>query len=148
MTALSERPLICTSAAEYDNCFLLDVIIAIIATFFAKAIITISQLSLSILHNNCDYRNDCYYCWYKIDRDNSWVLKKRVPLNISRERRGRFACLTVFQRVVEGTEGRRGYLFQNCCYTFYFKFLIITVSDTRSRGQPACHEDQEKWRCE
>jgi hypothetical protein len=35
--------------AKYDYRFLLDVIIAIIATFFAKAIIAISQLSLSIL---------------------------------------------------------------------------------------------------
>ncbi len=34
--------------AKYDNRFLLDVIIAIIATFFAKVIITISRLSLSI----------------------------------------------------------------------------------------------------
>jgi hypothetical protein len=34
--------------AKYDYCFLWDVIIAIIATFFAKAIIDISQLSLSI----------------------------------------------------------------------------------------------------
>ncbi len=34
--------------AKYDYRFLLDVIIAIIATFFAKAIITISRLSLSI----------------------------------------------------------------------------------------------------
>jgi hypothetical protein len=35
--------------AKYDYRFLLDVIIAIIATFFAKAIIAISQLSLNIL---------------------------------------------------------------------------------------------------
>jgi hypothetical protein len=34
--------------AKYDYPFLLDVIIAIIVTFFAKAIIAISQLSLSI----------------------------------------------------------------------------------------------------
>jgi hypothetical protein len=34
--------------AKYDYRFLLDVIIAIIATFFAKAIIAISGLSLSI----------------------------------------------------------------------------------------------------
>ncbi len=34
--------------AKYDYRFLLDVIIAIIATFFAKAIIVISRLSLSI----------------------------------------------------------------------------------------------------
>jgi hypothetical protein len=34
--------------SEYGYCFLLDVIIEIIATFFAKAIIAISQLSLSI----------------------------------------------------------------------------------------------------
>jgi hypothetical protein len=34
---------------KYDYRFLLDVIIAIIATFFAKAIIVISQLSLNIL---------------------------------------------------------------------------------------------------
>jgi hypothetical protein len=34
--------------AKYDYRFLLDVIIAIIATFFAKAIIAISRLSLSI----------------------------------------------------------------------------------------------------
>ncbi len=34
--------------AKYDYRFMLDVIIAIIATFFAKAIIAISQLSLSI----------------------------------------------------------------------------------------------------
>jgi hypothetical protein len=34
--------------AKFDYCFLLDVIIAIIATFFTKAIIAISQLSLSI----------------------------------------------------------------------------------------------------
>ncbi len=35
--------------AKYDYRFLLDVIIAIIATFFAKAIIAISQISMSIL---------------------------------------------------------------------------------------------------
>jgi hypothetical protein len=34
---------------KYDYRFLLDVIITIIATFFAKAIIAISRLSLSIL---------------------------------------------------------------------------------------------------
>jgi hypothetical protein len=34
--------------AKYDYRFLLDVIIAIIATFFAKAIIAISRLSLTI----------------------------------------------------------------------------------------------------
>ncbi len=34
--------------AKYDYRFMLDVIIAIIATFFAKAIIAISRLSLSI----------------------------------------------------------------------------------------------------
>ncbi len=34
--------------AKYDYRFLLDVIIAIIATFFAKAIIAISRLTLSI----------------------------------------------------------------------------------------------------
>jgi hypothetical protein len=34
--------------AIYDYRFLLDVIIAIIATFYAKAIIAISHLSLSI----------------------------------------------------------------------------------------------------
>jgi hypothetical protein len=34
--------------AKYDYRFLLDVIIAIIATFLAKAIIAISRLSLSI----------------------------------------------------------------------------------------------------
>jgi hypothetical protein len=34
--------------AKYDYRFLLDVIIAIIATFFAKAIIAISRLSLNI----------------------------------------------------------------------------------------------------
>jgi hypothetical protein len=34
--------------AKYDYRFLLDVIIAIIANFFAKAIIAISRLSLSI----------------------------------------------------------------------------------------------------
>jgi hypothetical protein len=34
--------------AKYDYRFLLDVIIVIIATFFAKAIIAISRLSLSI----------------------------------------------------------------------------------------------------
>jgi hypothetical protein len=34
--------------AKYDYRFFLDVIIAIIATFFAKAIIAISRLSLSI----------------------------------------------------------------------------------------------------
>ncbi len=34
--------------AKYDYRFLLDVIIAIIATFFAKAIIAILRLSLSI----------------------------------------------------------------------------------------------------
>jgi hypothetical protein len=34
--------------AKYDYRFLLDVIIAIIATFFAKAIIVISRLLLSI----------------------------------------------------------------------------------------------------
>jgi hypothetical protein len=34
--------------AKYDYRFLLDVIITIIATFFAKAIIAISQLSMSI----------------------------------------------------------------------------------------------------
>jgi hypothetical protein len=34
--------------AKYDYRFLLDVIIPIIATFFAKAIIAISRLSLSI----------------------------------------------------------------------------------------------------
>jgi hypothetical protein len=33
---------------KYDYRFLLDVIIALIATFFAKAIIAISRLSLSI----------------------------------------------------------------------------------------------------
>jgi hypothetical protein len=35
--------------AKYDYRFMLDVIIAIIATVFAKAIITISRLSLIIL---------------------------------------------------------------------------------------------------
>jgi hypothetical protein len=35
--------------AKYDYRFLLDVIIPIITTFFAKAIIAISRLSLSIL---------------------------------------------------------------------------------------------------
>jgi hypothetical protein len=34
--------------AKYDYRFLLEVIIAIVATFFAKAIIAISRLSLSI----------------------------------------------------------------------------------------------------
>jgi hypothetical protein len=34
--------------AKYDYRFMLEVIIAIIATFFAKAIIAISPLSLSI----------------------------------------------------------------------------------------------------
>jgi hypothetical protein len=34
--------------AKYDYRFLLDVIITIIATFFAKAIMAISRLSLSI----------------------------------------------------------------------------------------------------
>jgi hypothetical protein len=34
--------------AKYDYRFLLDMIIAIIANFFAKAIIAISRLSLSI----------------------------------------------------------------------------------------------------
>jgi hypothetical protein len=34
--------------AKYDYRFMLDVIIAIIATFFAKAIIAFSRLSLSI----------------------------------------------------------------------------------------------------
>jgi hypothetical protein len=36
------------------------------------------------------------------------VLMKHVSQNISRNKRGRFACFAVFQRAVEGTEGHRG----------------------------------------
>jgi hypothetical protein len=36
------------------------------------------------------------------------VFMKHVSQNISRNKRGSFACFAVFQRAVEGTEGLRG----------------------------------------
>ncbi len=55
---------------KYHYHFLLDVIIAI----FAKAIIAISQLSISISNgNNRGYRDDRDFHLYKIDRNSPWV---------------------------------------------------------------------------
>jgi hypothetical protein len=46
-----------------------------------------------------------YAKWIAITRG---ALMKHFSQNISRNKRGRFACFTVLQRAVEGTEVRRG----------------------------------------
>jgi hypothetical protein len=76
----------------------MDVIIANIATFFSKAITAIIAIISIIIHT-------------KYIAITLGVLTKLDSRNISRNKRGRFSCFSVFPRVieeeraVEGTEG-------------------------------------------
>ncbi len=68
-------------------------VIAIIATFFAKAIITISGFSLSDNRDYCDYRD---YHLYEIDPDNPWSFAETCFAKHLAKQEGRFACFAVF----------------------------------------------------
>ncbi len=98
--------------AKYDYRFLLDVIIAIIATFFAKAIVAIrDSRGVFRLSDNRDYRDNSGNHLYEIYCDNPESFDETRFAKHFAKQEGRFACFTVFQRVqraVEGTEGRRG----------------------------------------
>jgi hypothetical protein len=87
-------------SAKFDYRLFLDVIIAIIATFFAKAIIAISQLLLSIMRKRL-----CQLSRPEIDRNNRWGFDEQYS---AKQMRGRFACFAFFWRAIEKTEGGRG----------------------------------------
>jgi hypothetical protein len=77
------------------------VIIAIIATFFAK----VFRLS-----DNRDYRDHRDYHLYEKDRNNPWSFNETRFAKHSAKQEGRLGCFAVFQRgqkTVEGREDRR-----------------------------------------
>jgi hypothetical protein len=63
--------------AKYDYCFLLDVIIAIIATLFVKAkSLFCNYRRVFRLSDNRDYRNNRNYHLCEIDLDNPWSFEE------------------------------------------------------------------------